>query len=84
MILAENCGYDGDELKVVLRNDHSYRRNTYGVNVENGKSCCMREKGVVEGFEMKKRVLIAACEIAQTILKCDETIKVKPRERHGH
>lgn len=80
-ILAENCGFDGDEIKAALKNDHNYRRTTYGVNIENGKSCCMREKGIIEGFEMKKRVITAACETAQTILKCDGLVKCRPRER---
>ncbi|KAI4291943.1 T-complex protein 1 subunit beta [Pancytospora philotis] len=84
VILAENCGFDGNELRASLKNDHSYRRSTYGVNVTNGKSSCMRERGVVEGYEMKKRVLTAACETAQTILKCDGIVKCKPRERHRH
>lgn len=80
-ILVENCGFDGDEAKTMLKNDHSYRRYTYGVNVENGKTCCMREKGVLEGFEMKKRVITSACETAQTILKCDGVVKIRPKER---
>ncbi len=83
-IIASNCGFDGDELKAMLKNDHTYRRTTYGINVENGKTCCMKEKGVIEGFEMKKRVITGASETAQTILKCDGVVKVKPRERHGH
>ncbi|ELA42380.1 uncharacterized protein VICG_00479 [Vittaforma corneae ATCC 50505] len=84
-ILADNCGFDGDEAKSLLKNDHAYRRTTYGVNVENGKTCCMREKGVIEGFEMKRRVIMAACETAQAILKIDGLVTCKPRERsHDH
>lgn len=84
-ILAENCGFDGNELRAQLRSDHqSYRRATYGVNVDTGKSACMRERGVVEGYEMKRRVIAAACETAQTLLKCDGLVRVKLRERHGH
>lgn len=84
VILANNCGFDGNEILASLRSDHSYRRATYGVNIETGKSGCMKEKGIVEGYEMKKRVLVAACETAQTILKCDGVVKCKPRERHHH
>lgn len=80
-ILSDNCGFDGDETKAMLKNDHAYRRITYGVNVESGKTCCMREKGVIEGFEMKKRVIVAACETAQAILKIDGVVTCKPRER---
>lgn len=83
-ILAENCGFDGAEFKAALRSDHSYRRATHGLNVETGKPGCMRERGIVEGFEMKKRLILAACETAQTILKCDGLVKSKPRERSGH
>ncbi|KAI5169108.1 T-complex protein 1 subunit beta [Pancytospora epiphaga] len=83
-IIAENCGFDGDEIRTVLKNDHSYRRSTYGVNVDTGKSGCMKERGVIEGMEMKKRVIVAACETAQTILKCDGIVKCKPRERSHH
>lgn len=83
-ILAENAGFDGDEVKTALRSDHSYRRTTYGVNIENGKTSCMRERGVIEGFEMKSRVIVAACETAQSILKCDGIVKCKPRERTRH
>ncbi|KAM0679635.1 T-complex protein 1 subunit beta [Glugoides intestinalis] len=85
-VLAENCGFDGNETRALLKNDHSYRRFTYGVNIENGKTCCMREKGIIEGFEMKRRVITAACETAQAILKIDGVVTCKPRERsedHG-
>ncbi|KAI5147979.1 T-complex protein 1 subunit beta [Enteropsectra breve] len=83
-ILSDNCGFDGEETKAALKNDHAYRRATYGVNTENGKTLCMKERGVIEGYEMKKRVLTAACETAQVILKCDGIIKCPPRERHRH
>lgn len=83
-ILVENCGFDGDEAKSLLKNDHSYRRYTYGVNIENGKTCCMKEKGVIEGYEMKKRVITAACETAQIILRIDGMVTCKPRERSEH
>lgn len=84
-ILSDNCGFDGDETKSLLKNDHVYRRLTYGVNIENGKTCCMKEKGIIEGYEMKKRVIMAACETAQSILKIDGIVTCKPRERsHDH
>lgn len=84
-ILADNCGFDGDEVKALLKNDHSYRRINHGVNVENGKTACMKEKGIIEGFEMKRRVIAAACETAQTILKCDGLVTCQPRDRsHDH
>ena len=44
----------------------------------------MKEKGIIEGYEMKRRVIVSACETAQTILKCDGLVKCKLRERHRH
>lgn len=83
--IADNCGFDGDEVKAALKNDHLYRRGTYGVNVDNGKTCCMKEKGIIEGFDMKRRVIMAACETAQAILKIDGLVTCRPRERsHDH
>jgi T-complex protein 1 subunit beta len=80
-ILASNGGYDGEEIKSKLRSSHSEGRATYGVNMDGGGICCMKEKGVVESLRIKKRVIHAACEVAQMIIKCDGVVKCKPRER---
>jgi len=83
-ILSDNSGFDGDETKNALKSSHYYRKFTQGVDVETGKGCCMKEKGIIEGYEMKRRVLTAACETAQCILKCDGLVRAAPRERTRH
>lgn len=80
-ILSDNSGFDGEEFKVSLRNEHNNRRTSYGLNIDTGKTCCMKERGIIEGYEMKKRVITSACETAQMILRCDGIVKCKARER---
>ncbi|KAK1349878.1 subunit beta of T-complex protein 1 [Hamiltosporidium tvaerminnensis] len=79
-ILAENAGFDANNIKSILRKSHSEGKTTYGIDMDEGV-CCMKEKGVVESLRVKRRVLVSACEVAQMIIKCDGVVKCKPRER---
>ncbi|KAH9411692.1 TCP-1/cpn60 chaperonin [Ordospora pajunii] len=80
-ILAENGGHDGEETKTSLRAEHSSGNSSYGVNVKDGSVCCMKEIGIIDSFRIKKRIIMAASEVAQMIVKCDGIAKRKPRER---
>lgn len=89
-ILCENCGFDPNEFKsaiVALYNSRTmYSRNSFsqGLDITTGKPVCMKGAKVFEGYSMKLRVLKAACETAQSLLKCDGVITHPPRERHTH
>lgn len=76
-IIANNCGFDGEEIKTLLKNDDNIFA---GVSVDN-QIADMREKGIFECLSVKKRVLIGACESAQVLIKCDGFVKCKERER---
>ncbi|CAD27020.1 T COMPLEX PROTEIN 1 BETA SUBUNIT [Encephalitozoon cuniculi GB-M1] len=80
-ILADNGGYNGESIKASLRAEHNSGRTSYGVNVRNGSIGCMKEAGVVDSLRIKHRVVTAASETAQMIIKCDAIVKCKPRER---
>jgi T-complex protein 1 subunit beta len=80
-ILASNGGFDGEAIKSKLRAMHNEGRETYGVDLDAGDVCCMKEKGIIESLRIKKRIIQAACEAAQMIIKCDGIVKCKPRER---
>ncbi|ORD98137.1 TCPB [Hepatospora eriocheir] len=86
-VLTENSGYEGSKFSTVMRanyetvKEHYKSSFTKGLNIENGQPGCMKDLGVIEGFDMKMRVLKAACETAQSILKCDGVIKHQPRKR---
>ncbi|ADM12178.1 T complex protein 1 subunit beta [Encephalitozoon intestinalis ATCC 50506] len=80
-ILADNGGYDGEGIRASLRAEHNSGKTSYGVNVRSGSVGCMKESGVVDSFRIKHRVVTAASEAAQMIIKCDAIVKCKPRER---
>ncbi|KAF7683074.1 T-complex protein 1 subunit beta [Astathelohania contejeani] len=80
-ILASNSGLDGEDIRAKLRAAHAEGKSSFGVDFSNGGIGCMNNRGVIESVRIKKRVLLAACEVAQMIIKCDGLIKCKPRER---
>ncbi|WUR02815.1 T-complex protein 1 subunit beta (CCT2) [Vairimorpha necatrix] len=84
VILSENGGFNGNELKSQLRSKHNSGAYTYGVNLEKGVVQCMKECHVVDSFRIKKRVICASSEVAQMIIKCDGIVKLQPRERTRH
>ena len=80
-ILGRNGGFDGEEIKAKMRSEHFSGNKTAGINMSTGKVDCMKRLGVVESLRTKRRVIAAAVEVAQMVLKCDAFIKCKPRER---
>ncbi|EPR77775.1 T complex protein 1 subunit beta [Spraguea lophii 42_110] len=83
-ILAENGGLDGEAIKSKLRSLHTKGKITFGVDFDAKDLTCMKTKGVVESLRIKKRIMRAAVETAQMLIKCDAIIKCKPRERTRH
>lgn len=81
MIICENGGFDGEEIKARMRSEHFNGNKTAGVNMANGSVECMRRSGIVESLRIKRRIIAAAVEVAQMVIKCDGFIKHKPRER---
>lgn len=80
-ILADNGGHDGEKIKACLRAEHNEGKTSRGVDTSSGQTNCMKELGVVDSLRIKKRVITAASEAAQMIIKCDAVVKCKPRER---
>ncbi|ORD94633.1 TCPB [Enterospora canceri] len=89
-LLCENCGFDPVKFRsalVPLYNTRTtYQKNSFarGLDVNTGNPADMKQLRVIEGFTMKMRVLRAACETAQALLKCDGIIVHPPRERERH
>lgn len=81
VILSQNGGFDGDGIKAKMRSEHFGGNKTAGVDIKIGQVGCMKKLGVLESLRIKRRVIAAAVEVAQMILKCDGFIKCKPRER---
>ncbi|KAM0678255.1 T-complex protein 1 subunit beta [Binucleata daphniae] len=83
-IISDNCGFDGEKIKSMLRAEHEMGNKHAGVDVDNGCVCDMREKKIFDSYNVKLRVIKAAVETAQILIKCDGIVKCKPRERTRH
>ena len=80
-IIADNAGYDSSELVSQLRAAHSTGKETSGLDMNKGEIGDMVELGITESFKVKYRVLTAAAEAAEMILRVDDIIKAPPRPR---
>ena len=80
-IVADNGGYDAAELVSQLRAAHASGKETWGLDMYNGKIACMKDLGVTEAFKSKLQVLLSASEAAEMILRVDDIIKCAPRQR---
>lgn len=79
-IIAENSGMDGEKMKGIIRAEHEAGNCYAGIDVGNSVSS-MKDKRVIESYRVKRRVIMAACEAAQMILKCDGFVKCEPIRR---
>jgi T-complex protein 1 subunit beta len=82
-IIADNAGYDSAELVSQLRAAHSAGNSTFGLDMNKGTIGDMIELGITESFKVKQRVIMAASEAAEMILRVDDIIKAPPRPRRG-
>jgi len=80
-IIADNAGYDSAQLVSELRAAHSSGKDSYGLNMDEGRIDNMQALGVTESYLVKRQVLISAAEAAEMILRVDDIIKAAPRRR---
>jgi len=90
-ILADNAGYDSNELVAQLETAHAAGVSTAGLDMDKGCIGDMVDLKITEPLKLKMQVLISAHEAAEMILRVDEIIKCAPRRRaerghggHGH
>lgn len=87
-ILADNAGYDSQDIVTQQRALHRNGKNTMGIDMDKGVVSCMEEKSVTESFYSKSQSLVSAHEAAELILRVDQIIRCAPRQRrepdHGH
>lgn len=80
-IIADNAGYDSQELVSQLRATHYEGNSTMGLDMERGVIGDMKELKIYEAYKSKMQSLISAHEAAEMILRVDEIIKCAPRQR---
>lgn len=78
-ILADNAGYDSNELVTRLRAAVHTGSRTTGLDLDRGVLADMRELGIVESYKLKDSALSSASEAAIMLLRVDNIIKAKPR-----
>lgn len=79
--IADNGGLDTAQLISELRAEHAIGKHTAGLDMEKGKVGCMAKLGILESFNVKYKVLHAAAEAAELIMRVDNILKAAPRRR---
>ncbi|XP_031638668.1 T-complex protein 1 subunit beta [Contarinia nasturtii] len=80
-IIVDNAGFDSAALVAELRAAHVQGKQSYGLNMDEGKIACMKQLGITESFVVKRQVLVSAAEAAEMILRVDNIIRAAPRRR---
>jgi len=80
-IIADNAGYDSQQLIAELRASHTETGCNKGLDMEEGCVGDMSKLGITESFQVKQQVLVSASEAAEMILRVDNIIKSAPRQR---
>merc|ERR1719414_1600761 len=80
-IIADNAGYDSSELVSQLKAAHTKGQTTAGLNMDQGEVGDMVELGITESLRCKRQMLLSASEAAEMILRVDDIIKARPRQR---
>lgn len=67
-IIADNGGYDSNELIALLRARHGNGENDFGLDMDEGGICDVRAKGITESYMVKRRVVASASSAAEMLL----------------
>lgn len=82
-IIADNGGYDSNELISQLRAKHANNEATMGLDMDNGKVDCVKKLVITESYMVKRRVVGSAASAAEMILRVDNILSAAPRQRGG-
>lgn len=80
-IIADNAGFDSNELVSQLRAAHAAGNKSAGLDMRQGKVGDMYELGIIEPLRVKAHIIRAAAEAAEMILRVDHIFKAPPRKR---
>jgi thermosome len=83
--LAENAGLDAIDMLAALRTQHENGNKFVGLDVYEGKTVNMLERGVIEPLRVKTQAITSATEAASMILRIDDVISsakdAKPKKK---
>jgi T-complex protein 1 subunit beta len=81
IIIANNGGFDGDDLSAKLRGLIFNGQKDFGLDMIKGSVGNVREMGIFESFKCKEHVLMYAAEAAEQILRVDSIVQCAPRKQ---
>jgi len=81
--LAENAGLDPIDLLVELRSKHETNGKNIGLDVFEGKTADMFEKGIIEPLRIKEQAIKSASEATIMILRIDDVIAASDLSHGG-
>merc|ERR1719265_994035 len=82
-IIAENAGFDAQEMVGELRKAHATGWGTAGIDANNAVVADMKNMGIFESYRSKMSSLCAAAEAAEQVIRVDDIIRNAPRQRQG-
>merc|ERR1719265_567767 len=82
-IIAENAGFDAQEMVGELRKAHATGWGTVGIDANNATVADMKQMGIFESYRSKSSSLCAAAEAAEQVIRVDDIIRNAPRQREG-
>merc|ERR1712088_128493 len=82
-IIADNGGYDSNELIAQLRAKHNNEEKEFGLCMDSGSIVNVRDKGITESYMVKRRVVASASSAAEMLLRVDNILSAAPRQRGG-
>lgn len=72
--LAENAGLDPTDALVEMRSAHEEGKATFGLDIDEGDTVDMKERGVIEPLRVKTQAIQSASEAAEMILRIDDVV----------
>ena len=82
VIIANNGGYDGEELASKLRALHNAGKTDFGLDMKAGTVMNVRHAGITESYMCKQHVVLYAAEAAEQILRVDSIISCAPPQKN--
>lgn len=80
-IIADNAGFDSNEMVAQLRAAHASGKKSAGLDMRTGTVGDMKALGILEPYRVKAHIIRAAAEAAEMIIRVDHVVKSAPRKR---
>lgn len=80
-IIADNAGFDSNEMVARLRAAHASGDKNAGLDMKTGSIGDMKKLGIREPYRVKAHIIRAAAEAAEMVIRVDHVVKSAPRKR---